>query len=71
MPARSIANGSLHAPLYTVREAGRLLSLQPSRVKRWLLGYQYEYGPLGARQGFIALPSLRERVGRARTPRAS
>jgi uncharacterized protein (DUF433 family)/DNA-binding transcriptional MerR regulator len=47
MPSPSVTNEYLHLPLYTVGEASRLLSLQPSRVRRWLLGYQYDYGPPG------------------------
>lgn len=29
-------------PTYTAAEAGRLAGLQPSRVRRWLRGYEYE-----------------------------
>lgn len=29
-------------PTYTAAEAGRLVGLQPSRVRRWLRGYEYD-----------------------------
>ena len=33
----------LRHPSYPVAEAGRLVSLTPGRVRRWLRGYQYSY----------------------------
>lgn len=39
--------GCLHRPIYTVGEASKLLSLQRARIRRWLLGYEYDYGPPG------------------------
>ena len=47
MPGIQNVNGCLHRPIYGVVEASRLLSLQPARIRRWLLGYQYDYGPPG------------------------
>lgn len=34
----------LTASIYDIPEVARLAQLSPSRVRRWLLGYSYEYG---------------------------
>jgi uncharacterized protein (DUF433 family)/DNA-binding transcriptional MerR regulator len=38
---------ALDTPMYTPSMVGRLAGLHPQRVRRWLLGYQYSYGPYG------------------------
>jgi len=35
---------ALHAPLYEAAEVARLLHLTPSRVRRWLFGYEFKVG---------------------------
>ena len=32
-------------PAYTVADTGRLIGLTPGRIRRWLHGYSYEWGP--------------------------
>lgn len=35
-------------PRYSPTETGRLVHVQPDRVRRWLRGYEYTYSPAGA-----------------------
>ncbi len=58
MPASKSPNPEWDRPTYSAAEAGRLVDLEPTRVRRWLMGYGYRYAegkhhqrPLVRRQG--------------------
>jgi uncharacterized protein (DUF433 family) len=47
MTASSSALHPWDAPAYTAAMAGRLVGLRPERVRRWLVGYEYDYAAAG------------------------
>lgn len=58
----------LHEPMYTVADAARLAHLTPSRVRRWLYGYHYEWGPAGKRRFGQQPPVIDRATSEGRPP---
>jgi uncharacterized protein (DUF433 family) len=60
----------LDEPIYTVADTARLVHLTPSRVRRWLSGYEYDSGPPAHRRRTKKPPIVTGR-GNARRCEAS
>jgi len=43
MPRKQSSEQLLDEPMYAAAEAGRLVGLSATRVRRWLRGYSYDY----------------------------
>ena len=58
MKLMGLSESDLDQPMYGVTETARLVGLSPNRVRRWLKGYEYDYGSERRSQGPVVRQSV-------------